>query len=146
MTPPCLPNNWCNNTINISAHIHTAIDLLPKCGRGRKRSRARAACGAWLAPSPSCGFLRDGREVHSSCEMKKISMNHEGKSSVGFWIVPAGKYQFPSSCCGYCLILLLEQSPRGLWILLKYWRSCLFWSGKKRVAPDNALHQTVTRD
>lgn len=69
--PPCLPNNWCNNTINISAHIHTAIDLLPKCGRRRKRSRTRAACGAWLASSPSCGFLRDGREVHSSCEMKK---------------------------------------------------------------------------
>lgn len=58
-------------------------------------------------------------------------MNHEGKSSVGFWIVPVGKYQFPSSRCWYCLILLFEQSPRGLWILLKYWRSCLFDPGKK---------------
>lgn len=29
LTSP-LPNNWCNNTVNISAHIHTAIDLLPK--------------------------------------------------------------------------------------------------------------------
>lgn len=70
-------------------------------------------------------------------------MSHEGKSSVGFWIVLVGKCQFPSSCSWYYLIWLSRKSPRGLWILLKYWRYCIVWY---EPPPNTWQHSTSNRD
>lgn len=47
LTSP-LPNNWCNNTVNISAHIHTAIDLLPKRrARGNPAAQRQHPADDW---------------------------------------------------------------------------------------------------